>query len=87
MLAIWILLLRRHPALTPLVTTAGAVLAALRNALIGAYPGAAAGSVVAALLMLAAAVWWYQRLGADTSFQSARSPTGEPVVTSMETEG
>ena len=80
MLAVWILLLRRHPALTPLVTAAGAILAALRNALIGAYPGAAAGSVIGALLMLGAAVWWYRRLGADSGFQSASSSTSENTV-------
>jgi len=79
-LAVWVLLLRRHPALTPLVTAAGAVLAALRNALIGAYPGAAAGSVIAVLLMLAAAVWWYRRLSADSMIQSAPISTGEPAI-------
>jgi hypothetical protein len=77
MLAVWVLVLRHHPALTPLVTAAGAVFATLRSALIGAYPGVAAGSVIGALLVLAAAVWWYGRLTADSVLQSAHQSPGE----------
>ena len=81
MLAVWILLLRRHLALIPLVTAAGAVLATLRSALIGAYPGAAAGSVIGALLVLSAAVWWYRRLTADSALQLAHQSPDDPVET------
>ena len=79
MLAIWLLVLRHLPALTPLVTAAGATLAAMRGALIGAYPGAAAGSVIGALLVLGAAVWWFRRLSADSVFQSTQGSQGNPV--------
>jgi len=86
LLVIWILILRHHPALTPLVTAAGATLAAMRGALIGAYPGVAAGSVIGALLVLGAAVWWFRRLSADSVFQSAQiSPENRPgVITGTE---
>ena len=86
LLAIWIWVLRHHPALTPLVTAAGAILAAMRSALIGAYPGAAAGSVIGALLVLTAAVWWFRRLSADSVFQSARVFSGEPAGVMTGTE-
>jgi len=86
LLAIWLWVLRHHPALTPLVTAAGAVLAAMRSALIGAYPGAAAGSVIGALLVLTAAVWWFRRLSADSVFQSARVFSGEPAGVMTGTE-
>jgi hypothetical protein len=86
MLAVWVLVLRHHPALTPLATAAGAALAALTDALIGAYPGAAAGSVIGALLVLAAAVWWFARLTADSVRQSTHQPPDDPVeaATGME---
>lgn len=83
MLAVWILLLRRHLALIPLVTAAGAVLATLRSALIGAYPGAAAGSVIGSLLVLAAAVWWFGRLNADSVLQLAHESPDDPVETAV----
>jgi hypothetical protein len=85
-LAVWVLVLRHHPALTPLVTAAGAVLATLRSALIGAYPGVTAGSVIGALLVLVAAVWWYGRLTADSVLQPAHQSPGEPaaVTTGLE---
>jgi hypothetical protein len=82
-LAVWVLVLRHHPALTPLVTAAGAVLATLRSALIGAYPGVTAGSVIGALLVLVAAVWWYGRLTADSVLQSAHQSPGDPVGAAM----
>jgi hypothetical protein len=86
MLAVWALVLRHHPALTPLVTAAGAVLATLRSALIGAYPGAVAGSVIGALLVLAAAVWWFGRLTADSVLQSAHQSPGEPAAVTTGSE-
>jgi len=79
MLAVWVLVLRHHPALTPLATAAGAALAALTDALIGAYPGAAAGSVIGTLLVLAAAVWWFARLTAESVRQSTHQPPDDPV--------
>ncbi len=65
---------------------AGAALAALTDALIGAYPGAAAGSVIGALLVLTAAVWWFARLTADSVRQSAQQSPDDTVeaTTGME---
>jgi hypothetical protein len=67
LLAAWALVLRHQPALVPLVTAAGAALGTVRNAVIGGYPGATAGSTVGAVLMVAIAVWWYNRLSTDTA--------------------
>ena len=64
MAAIWILVIRHQPALVPLVTAAGTILAAAHDTLTDAFPGAALGSAVGAVLVAAAAVWWYRRLAA-----------------------
>jgi hypothetical protein len=62
LLAAWIVVVRRLPALVPLVTATGTVMAAVRSAVVGAFPGAVAGSLIGAILVMAAAVWWYRRL-------------------------
>jgi hypothetical protein len=69
LLGVWVLALRHHPVLVPLVTAAGTVLGALRSALIGAYPGATAGSLIGAVLVLGASVWWFKRLTVDSRYQ------------------
>jgi hypothetical protein len=72
----WVIVLRHHPALVPLVTATGAVLGTLREAVVGAYPGATAGSVIGAVLMIAISVWWFRRLTADSSsMQAEQEPT------------
>jgi hypothetical protein len=71
LLAVWVLVLRHHPALVPLATATGAVLGTLREAVVGAYPGAAAGSVIGALLVIVISVWWFRRLTSDSAFASA----------------
>jgi hypothetical protein len=65
LLAVWAMVLRHQPALVPLVTAAGAVLAAIHDVVVNAFPGAAAGSVIGAALVASAAVWWYRRLATD----------------------
>jgi hypothetical protein len=70
LLAVWVLALRHHPALVPLVTAAGTVLGALRAAVIGAYPGATAGSLISIVLVLGFSVWWFKRLTADSGSQA-----------------
>ena len=64
---VWALVLRHHPALVPLVTATGAVLATLRDAVLGAFPGAMAGSLIGAVLVPVLALWWFRRLGGDTA--------------------
>ena len=71
LLVVWVLVLRHHPALVPLATATGAVLGTLREAVVGAYPGASAGSVIGALLMIVISVWWLRRLTVDSAFASA----------------
>ena len=71
LLAAWVLVLRHQPALVPLVTAAGALLSAIRNTVVNAFPGAAAGSLVGAVLVAAAAVWWYRRLTAGNGAEAA----------------
>jgi hypothetical protein len=62
LLGAWVLVLRRQPALVPLVTAAGTALGAIHDTVVGAFPGATAGSLIAIVLVLAASVWWYGRL-------------------------
>jgi hypothetical protein len=66
LLAVWTMVLRHQPALVPLVTAAGAVLAAIHDAVVNAFPGAAAGSAIGAMLVATGAVWWYGRFAADS---------------------
>jgi hypothetical protein len=81
LLAAWVLVLRHQPALVPLVTATGAILSAIRNTVVNAYPGAAAGSLIGAVLVAAAAVWWYRRLaqgdGSETATQDAPAEVAE----------
>jgi hypothetical protein len=77
LLAVWVLVLRHHPALVPTVTASGAVLGSIREAIIGAYPGAAAGSMIGAVAIVAASWWWLKRLTSDSAFQTENNaPTG-----------
>ena len=69
LLAVWVLALRHHPALVPLVTATGAVFGSLRAAVIGAYPGATVGSMISIVLVLGFSVWWFRRLTADSVYQ------------------
>lgn len=66
LLAIWWFVARYQPALVPLITASGAVLATVRNAVVGAFPGAAAGSMIGGVLVIFCAIWWFQRIGSDT---------------------
>jgi hypothetical protein len=81
LLAVWVLVLRHHPALVPIVTATGAVLGALREAVVGAFPGATVGSVIGAATVVAAAMWWFRRSTIDSAFQTAGS---EPLEESGE---
>jgi hypothetical protein len=73
--ALWVLVLRHYLALVPLVTAAGAILAAIREAVLGSYPGVTAGSLIGATLVLALAVWWFSRLGSDSAEQTVEEPS------------
>jgi len=68
---VWVLVVRRQPALVPLVTAAGAALGAIRSAALGAFPGARAGSLIGAVLIVTLAMWWFSRLSADTAVEPA----------------
>jgi hypothetical protein len=86
LLAAWALVLRHEPALVPLVTAAGAALGTIRNAVVGAYPGAAAGSVVGSLTVVAFAVWWYKRLSADSAAMASLTASAESPTSAAQTE-
>ncbi len=62
LLAVWVLAVRHHPAIVPLVTAAGAVLTAIERVIVGAFPGAAVGSIIAAVLITGLAVVWTDKL-------------------------
>jgi len=79
LLAAWVLVIRRHPALVPLVTAAGIVFGAIHDAVVDAYPGVAPGSLIGAVLVAAAAVWWHRRLAAD----HAAPENAEPLSASV----
>lgn len=70
LLAVWVLVLRHHPALVPLVTACGTALGGLREAVVGAYPGATLGSVIGSAVVIAISVWWFRRLTVDSAFAS-----------------
>ncbi|MFV2071866.1 MAG: lysostaphin resistance A-like protein [Thermoanaerobaculales bacterium] len=74
LLAVWILVLRHHPALVPLATAGAAILATLRVAFQAAYPGALPGSLVGAAMVLVLAIWWFKLLGADTADRPPDQP-------------
>jgi len=87
LLAIWVLALRHHPALAPLVTAGGAILATIRAAILGSYPGATAGSVIGAVLVLGLAIFWFDRLSADSAYQSDRqTPSDDGGATTQKEE-
>ncbi len=81
LLAVWAMVLRHQPSLVPLVTGAGAVLSAIHDVIVNAFPGAAAGSLIGAVLVTAAAVWWYRRLAqrddSENATQGARAEVAE----------
>ncbi|MDX2438369.1 MAG: hypothetical protein QNL88_15155, partial [Acidobacteriota bacterium] len=82
LLAVWVLVLRHQPALVPLVTATGTVLGAINDTVVGAFPGATAGSLIGAVLVVAAAVWWYGRLAADRGAEleaTASEETAQPM--------
>jgi hypothetical protein len=82
LLAVWAMVLRHQPSLVPLVTAAGAVLAAIHDVVVNAYPGAAAGSALGAVAVAAAAVWWYRRLAtvhSATDDAALHDPPAQPV--------
>ena len=87
LLAIWVVALRHHPALAPLVTAAGAIVAAARAAILGSYPGAAAGSVIGAVLVLGLAIFWFNRLSTDCAFQTERQPQSDDGDATTQKEG
>ena len=70
LLAAWVLAVRHHPAIVPLVTAAGAVLTAVERFIVGAYPGAAVGSVIAAVLIILLAVVWTDKLSGRPTTRS-----------------
>ena len=87
LLAVWVLVLRHHPALVPVITATGGVLAALREAVVGAYPGATAGSVIGAVAVVAVSVWWFKRLTTDSAFQTGDETLAEVSSEALETGG
>ena len=87
LLAVWVFVLRHHPALVPLITATGAVFGALREAVVGAYPGATVGSVIGAAAVVAVSVWWFKRLTSDAAFQKDHNVPAEMSTGAMESEG
>lgn len=87
LLTIWVVALRHHPALVPLVTAAGSTLAAIRAAILGSYPGATAGSLIGAALVLGLAFFWFDRMIVDTAYGTGRRPPSEDGGEAPQKEG
>jgi len=87
LLAIWVVALRHHPALVPLITAAGATLAAIRAAVLASYPGATAGSLIGAVLVLGLAIFWFDRLSSDSAYQTDRRSSSEDGGEATQKEG
>lgn len=87
LLAVWVLVLRHHPALVPLVTASVMVLGAVREAVIAPYPGATVGSLIGAVLVVTTSVWWLTRLTVDSAYVSAEhAPVASDVSKSQKEE-
>jgi hypothetical protein len=69
LLGVWTLVIRHHAALVPLITAAGVTLGAIRETVVGAYPGASFGSFIGAVSVIAVSVWWFKRLTRDSAFE------------------
>ena len=67
LLACYVLILRHHVALVPVVAAAVAILETVREGILRLYPGSLAGSVVAAILIALAAVYWTRRFTRDSA--------------------
>jgi hypothetical protein len=63
----YVLVLRFHMALVPVAVAAVTMLGALRQGVMGVFPGAVAGSVVAAVLVGVLAYYWLVRLTRDSA--------------------
>jgi hypothetical protein len=87
LLAVWMLVLRHHPALVPIITATGAALGALREAVVGAYPGVTVGSVVGAAAIIAVSVWWFKRLTTDLAYQKRENAPTQPTDNALEMVG
>jgi hypothetical protein len=87
LLTIWVVALRHHPALVPLVTAAGSTLAAIRAAILGSYPGATAGSLIGAALVLGLALLWFDRMSVDTAYATDRQPPSDDGGDALKKEG
>ncbi|MCD4750163.1 MAG: CPBP family intramembrane metalloprotease [Thermoanaerobaculales bacterium] len=85
LLVVWVLVLRHHPALVPLVTAGAAILATLREAFQAAYPGALTGSLVGAAIILALAIWWFRLIGTDTAARQMDEPPQNPEGAAVST--
>ncbi len=62
LLLLYMLVLRNDFSILPYLTAGISVFDLLEQAVIGAYPGAAAGSVIAALALIGTAAYWYSLL-------------------------
>jgi hydroxyethylthiazole kinase-like sugar kinase family protein len=70
LLAVWVLVLRHHSALVPVITATGAAFGGVRAAVVGAHPGATLGSVIGAVAVIAASWWWFKRLTSDSAYHA-----------------
>ncbi len=73
LLAAWVLVLRHQPALVPLMTAAGAVLSAIHDTVVNAFPGAAAGSLIGAVLVVAAGRLVVSEAGSERRLRNRNS--------------
>jgi len=60
------LVLRFQPTLVPIATAVMTIFALVREAALGAYPGARVGAVLAMAVLGLVGVWWTGRLERDT---------------------
>jgi hypothetical protein len=67
LLVCYVLILRRHMALVPVVTAVVSILATVREGTLRLYPGSLVGGVVAALLIALAASYWMRRFTRDSA--------------------
>lgn len=79
LLAGYVFVLRHDLTLVPPAFAVTVILGAVREGVLGAYPGALAGSVVAVALVGLLALWWFRTLRAESStppsLRSAATPS------------
>jgi hypothetical protein len=71
---VYVLILRHHLALVPMVTAVMTAMGAIRTGIVGAVPAVLPASIIAAVLVLGLGFLWIRRMTADSQPLTAAEP-------------